>query len=239
MVGDLSAAAANDFKTVDQGQTVSKAAKKEAKRKRTGKGGSLEEVDGEGAYKGPWAGWEGDQEVDEEAEKDAEEWRAEKKRREDNVEKAKERAKGAGEEKSIFHGEHLFPPASGPCSMYLGTMGSPSLNPAVALACFLSFLPCPSCSSSSRSFLFPTSRKIPHRLRWPNLYARPNRQGCLALGRCSSARLFPSQRMHPHLYRSYQGCLEYEAFPRKWASAAQWKYGHEGQGQYLVLLNFD
>lgn len=57
---------------------------------------------------GPWAGWKEDEEVEEELEEEAEEWRAEKRKREELAAKAKERAKGAGAEKSIFHGERTW-----------------------------------------------------------------------------------------------------------------------------------
>ena len=86
-------------------------AKKE-KRKRKGPKGDLGIVDGEGSYQGPWASFEGDEngEEEEETEEAAEEWRKEKKRRDEEVTKAKERAKGAGEEKSIFHGSSSLKP---------------------------------------------------------------------------------------------------------------------------------
>lgn len=80
-----------------------KAQKKEMKRKR-GEAGDLSVVDGEGSYKGPWAGWEGEREVDPVVEEEAEEWREEKKRRDAAADEAKEKMKVAREEKSIFHG---------------------------------------------------------------------------------------------------------------------------------------
>lgn len=115
IIGDITSALSNDFKTADS-HRASKAAKKDFKRKRAAKG-DLSVVDGEGSYQGPWATWEGDNDVDEEKEEEAEEWREEKKRREEAAQSAKEKRKGAGEEKSVFHGWFfpLFFSSSGVC----------------------------------------------------------------------------------------------------------------------------
>ncbi len=82
-----------------------KAVQREMKRKRGSKGDSSI-VEGEGAYVGPWADWQGDKEVDPVIEDEAEEWREEKRKREEATVAAKEAMKAARVEKSIFHGEH-------------------------------------------------------------------------------------------------------------------------------------
>jgi pre-mRNA-processing factor 17 len=104
-VGNVASAAENNFALIEniKGTHMSR---RENKRKRQGKG-DAGVVDGDGAYLGPWAGWEGEKEEGvEELEEDAEEWRAEKRRREEQQEATREKMKKAGEEKSIFHGQH-------------------------------------------------------------------------------------------------------------------------------------
>lgn len=147
LVGDVSAALANDFVTTDQVRPT-KAAKKAAKRKRAARG-DADVVDGEGAYEGPWAGYKLDDDEDvEETEEDKESWRAEKKKRETEVEKAAERRKTAGEEKSVFHGASGSRARALPCS------------PCVATDAFLPRSPSP--------------RQEPHGLRRPDVHARPD-----------------------------------------------------------------
>ncbi len=102
IVGSMDAASSNDFALIENIKGTH-AERKEFKRKRAKKG-DVTVVDGDDAYKGPWAAWEGDMEVDPEVEEEAEEWRAEKKKREDETAASKERMKKAAEEKSIFHG---------------------------------------------------------------------------------------------------------------------------------------
>lgn len=58
IIGSMDAAQENKFASLD-GIRVTNAQKKDLKRKRTAKG-DLEIVEGEGAYVGPWAAWEGD-----------------------------------------------------------------------------------------------------------------------------------------------------------------------------------
>lgn len=104
-VGNVASAAENNFALIEniKGTHMSR---RENKRKRQGKG-DAGVVDGDGAYLGPWAGWEGEKEEGvEELEEDAEEWRAEKRRREEQQEATREKMKKAGEEKSIFHGQY-------------------------------------------------------------------------------------------------------------------------------------
>jgi hypothetical protein len=105
LIGSLNSAHQNGYASIDH-MRVSRATKRETKRKRGGKG-DAGVVDGEGAYMGPWAEWAGDKDVDPVVEEEAEEWREEKKRREEAKEQAQEKMRVAREEKSIFHGECL------------------------------------------------------------------------------------------------------------------------------------
>ena len=110
IVGSLNLAHQNGYDGIDT-MKVSRAQQREIKRKR-GRKGDLDVVDGDGAYVGPWAEWEGEKDVDPVVEEEAEEWREEKRRREEATVAAKEKMKVAREEKSIFHGtstvRHLF-----------------------------------------------------------------------------------------------------------------------------------
>ena len=77
VLGSLEKAQANGFATIDTVK-ASKSSKKDLKRKRKAKG-DLEIVDGDGAYEGPWAAWQGDEkdsmlpegELDQEEEEDS------------------------------------------------------------------------------------------------------------------------------------------------------------------------
>ena len=102
IVGSLNLAHQNGYDGIDT-MKVSRAQQREIKRKRARKG-DLDVVDGDGAYVGPWAEWEGEKDVDPVVEEEAEEWREEKRRREEATVAAKEKMKVAREEKSIFHG---------------------------------------------------------------------------------------------------------------------------------------
>lgn len=107
IVGSLNSAHQNGYLSI-QDMRLSKAVQRETKRKRGAKGDSSI-VDGEGAYMGPWAEWQGEKDVEEVVEEEAEEWREEKRRREEATAAAKEAMKAAREEKSIFHGEFRAP----------------------------------------------------------------------------------------------------------------------------------
>lgn len=105
IVGSLNNAHSNGYQMVDTIKP-SKAVKKEAKRKRAGKG-DASVTEGDDMYMGPWAAYEVEKqklEAYEHAEEDAEEWRQEKKRREEAKEKAQDALKSSREEKTIFHG---------------------------------------------------------------------------------------------------------------------------------------
>lgn len=111
IIGSVEKARENGFATVDGIQTR-RADKKELKRKRKPKG-DLEVVDGEGAYVGPWASYEGDDKVndlpesafagaDEEEEEESEEEAQTSIRK-----KTKAKRGTAGQESSTFHGKSL------------------------------------------------------------------------------------------------------------------------------------
>lgn len=103
IVGSMNQAHQNGYQQIGD-MRLTKAAKRETKRKRGGKG-DAGVVDGDGAYMGPWAEWEGERDVDPGVEEEAEEWREEKRKREEAQVVAQERMKMAREEKSIFHGK--------------------------------------------------------------------------------------------------------------------------------------
>jgi pre-mRNA-processing factor 17 len=122
LVGSVENATAHNFATLDS-LPVSRQEKKELKRKRKTRG-DLSVVEGEGAYVGPWATWEGEEphshflsglegtgEDDEEEEEPSEPQYTTK--------KAKPKRGADGQETSVFHGKsmhdyqgrtYLFPP---------------------------------------------------------------------------------------------------------------------------------
>jgi len=102
LIGSLNSAHQNGYLSI-QDIRPTNAVQREMKRKREAKGDSSI-VEGEGAYMGPWADWQGEKDVEPIVEEEAEEWREEKKKREDATVAAKEAMKVAREEKSIFHG---------------------------------------------------------------------------------------------------------------------------------------
>jgi pre-mRNA-processing factor 17 len=108
ILGDIEAAAAAGYMTVDM-HGAKKEKKKELKRKRNAKG-DLEVVDGEGAYVGPWAKWDGEEKQsvltsgltaaddEEESEEESEEEKV-------VLRKARPKRGTAGQESSVFHGK--------------------------------------------------------------------------------------------------------------------------------------
>ncbi|KAG8994713.1 hypothetical protein FRB94_009691 [Tulasnella sp. JGI-2019a] len=110
IIGALDKAAANNFQSIDVVR-AQKGAKKDLKRKRTGKGGNLDVVEGEGAYVGPWGGWEGDGAgapvggLQEDDEQDDEEDVEEAKEAAAIKSKARIKRSTFGQETSIFHGK--------------------------------------------------------------------------------------------------------------------------------------
>lgn len=107
-VGSLEAAKANDFNTVDVIRPTN-ASRRELKRKRKPKG-ELDVVDGEGAYVGPWAGWEGENEKPEgleNYEEEAEEVEEPDAAKPTGTRKAFAKRSIFGQETSIFHGKSL------------------------------------------------------------------------------------------------------------------------------------
>ncbi|GFZ50906.1 Pre-mRNA-processing factor 17 [Saitozyma sp. JCM 24511] len=138
LIGSLNQAHQNGYASIDH-MRVSRATKRETKRKRGGKG-DAGVVDGEEAYMGPWAEWAGDKDVDPVVEEEAEEWREEKKRREEAKEQAQEKMRVAREEKSIFHGKELLDYA-GRTYMHIPTDTDVKLNPSEGSAPPNAYLP--------------------------------------------------------------------------------------------------
>jgi pre-mRNA-processing factor 17 len=108
ILGNVETAQAKGFATVDTIRAP-KGQKKELKRKRKQKG-DLEVVDGDGAYVGPWATWDGDEqqggfldgvEVDDEQEEEEEPEEVAVAKR------AKPKRGPFGQETSIFHGKSM------------------------------------------------------------------------------------------------------------------------------------
>ncbi|KAG8814362.1 hypothetical protein FRC17_001147, partial [Serendipita sp. 399] len=109
IVGSMEAGRAHNFATLDAVRPT-KAERKDKKRKRDEKG-DLEVVDGEGAYQGPWAKWEGDDAPpelpegwDENAEPEPE---PEETSIVPNTSKRRMPKVGPGNESTIFHGKSL------------------------------------------------------------------------------------------------------------------------------------
>jgi pre-mRNA-processing factor 17 len=110
-VGALDQAEANGFVTLDMLRST-RTQRKELKRKRKPKG-DLDVVDGDGAYMGPWAKWEGDepkvyQPTEEELREDEEE--SEEESETEAPKKTKKSAAkkgGIGHETSVFHGKSM------------------------------------------------------------------------------------------------------------------------------------
>lgn len=107
VLGSVEKAIANGFQTIGSIKAP-KATKKELKRKRNAKG-DLEVVDGDGAYEGPWARWDGEEQdtlVPEELENVEEEEESEPEE-EVQIKKAKPKRGAPGLESSVFHGKSL------------------------------------------------------------------------------------------------------------------------------------
>lgn len=106
VLGSLEKAQANGFATIDTIKAP-KSQKKELKRKR-GPKGDLEVVDGDGAYEGPWAKWQGEEQVDLVAD-DADDADEEESEPEEEVQprKAKPKRGAPGLESSVFHGKSM------------------------------------------------------------------------------------------------------------------------------------
>ena len=119
IVGDLGAALENNGRLVMErvGGAASRNRTKEikAKRKDKGDGGDSSIVDGEGAYVGPWAGYEEEQvQVPEGVGPSEEELQAAEKRKsemqseKDKSQSKREKQAEMGSEKSIFHGKSVY-----------------------------------------------------------------------------------------------------------------------------------
>ena len=109
VLGSLDTASQNGFATIDAFRST-KAQKKELKRKRKDRG-NLDIIDGDGAYVGPWASWEGEDQasfLDGVEEDDSGEPEQEEEPEPSFVKKkAKPKRGGVGQETSIFHGKSM------------------------------------------------------------------------------------------------------------------------------------
>ncbi|KAL5518583.1 hypothetical protein ACEPAH_266 [Sanghuangporus vaninii] len=111
ILGAVEKAQANGLATLDT-LRVSRSQKKELKRKRKPKG-DVDIVDGEGAYVGPWAGYEGDDRTNDlpdelfQAGEEGEEEEEEEEEETTTKKKSRGRRGAAGQESSIFHGKSL------------------------------------------------------------------------------------------------------------------------------------
>ncbi|KAG6817635.1 hypothetical protein H0H87_006263 [Tephrocybe sp. NHM501043] len=111
VLGSLESAQANGFSTIDTLRTT-RGQRNELKRKRKNKG-DLDIVDGDGAYTGPWAAWEGEEphnnfldgvEATEDGDQEEEEEEAEPAF---TIKKAKPKRGTVGQETSVFHGKTM------------------------------------------------------------------------------------------------------------------------------------
>lgn len=109
VLGSLESAQANGYATIDTVRAP-KSQRTELKRKRKNKG-DLEVVEGDGAYVGPWASWDGDEPqnnflegVDAEDETDEVEEEPEP---ESTTKKSKPKRGVFGQEHSVFHGKSM------------------------------------------------------------------------------------------------------------------------------------
>ncbi|KAJ3813938.1 pre-mRNA splicing factor [Lentinula aff. lateritia] len=111
VLGSIESAQTNGFSTIDT-LRATRSQRKELKRKRKQRG-DLDIVEGEGAYVGPWATWQGDEpenhfltgvEVGDEEEKEEEE---EEEEEIVKTKKAKPKRGAPGQETSIFHGKSM------------------------------------------------------------------------------------------------------------------------------------
>jgi pre-mRNA-processing factor 17 len=110
VLGSLESAQANGFATIDTMRPM-KSHKQELKRKRKQKG-DLEVVDGDGAYVGPWATWQGDDlehdvMEDTEAAAEGEEEEEEEEEEAAPVRKSKQKRIGPGNEHSVLHAKSM------------------------------------------------------------------------------------------------------------------------------------
>ncbi|KAI6005105.1 pre-mRNA splicing factor [Pisolithus orientalis] len=109
IVGSLDKARENGFATIDSLRTT-RTQKRELKRKRKDKG-DVDVVDGEGAYVGPWASWDDEQQVGflDGVEEVPEGQTEEAEEPESSVPRKKARPKrgAVGQEMSVFHGKSM------------------------------------------------------------------------------------------------------------------------------------
>ncbi|PWN50246.1 WD40 repeat-like protein [Violaceomyces palustris] len=117
-VGDIRAMRASGGITsveIRGGDSKVRATAKDLKKKRKGQNGDASIVEGEGAYVGPWGGWEGENVhvadgvgPTEEEIKAAEEKSTNRKKEKEAMEEKRQREEAQGTEKSIFHGKSMY-----------------------------------------------------------------------------------------------------------------------------------
>lgn len=117
-VGDVAGASSRGFDSAAEsrgGTAAQRKAAKQLKKQRTGKGGDTGITDGEGAYVGPWGGWQGESAnlehgvgPDEEEIRRAEELSTVRKQEKQAMEERRAREEEQGTEKSIFHGKSMY-----------------------------------------------------------------------------------------------------------------------------------
>jgi len=111
VLGSLESAQANAFATIDM-LRATKSQRNELKRKRRNKG-DLETVEGDTAYVGPWATWEGEEPQSsflagvEVAEDDEGQEEEEEEEQTFTIKKAKPKRGAIGQESSVFHGKSM------------------------------------------------------------------------------------------------------------------------------------
>ena len=111
VLGSLESAQANGFATIDM-LRATKSQRNELKRKRKNKG-DLETVEGDTAYVGPWATWEGEEPQSnflagvEVAEDDEGQEEQEEEEQTFTIKKAKPKRGAIGQETSVFHGKSM------------------------------------------------------------------------------------------------------------------------------------
>lgn len=110
ILGSVDTATQNGFATIDAMRPTN-AQKRDLKRKRKNKG-NLDIIDGEGAYVGPWAAWEGEDQaafLDGVEEQESGEQFEQDEEPEPQVikKKAKPKRGGVGQETSVFHGKSM------------------------------------------------------------------------------------------------------------------------------------
>lgn len=160
-VGDARAAQANQGATALElrgGGSEGRATARELKKRRKGQKGDTSVVDGEGAYVGPWGGWDGEKihtpvgPTEEEIER-AEKLSTTRKKEEAEMQERRQKEEQAGTEKSVFHGESTTGVASWStrqhvhCCFTLNVQASPCTTTRAARTCISPRMWTPTCTA--------------------------------------------------------------------------------------------